>query len=149
MMARAPDKKAPPERAQVVKAVRLLGAINLALGLYMILGALAALQGMNLPGSAVKLTAGIIGIIAIIVGWGSAVVSGLGLILLAQWGRWLATMWGKIIVWLLPIAFGLYVESLSKFFSLSFAVIIMICFYANIVAQNLARPEFDAAFEPE
>ena len=95
------------------------------------------------------MVAGTIGILAVVIGWGSAIVSGLGLIRLAPWGRWLATLWGRIIVWALPIAFGLSVDSLSNFLSFGFAVIIVICLYANIVAQNLARPEFDSAFEPE
>jgi ribosomal protein S27E len=138
----------PPSRSQVVRAVRILGLINLVLGLYMILGAVVAAGGMNLPGSAATMIGGIIGMAAVIIGWGSAVVSGVGLILLARWGRWLAAIWGKVIVWALPIAFGLSIDSLSDFFSFSFAVIIVICLYANIVAHNLARAEFDAVFEP-
>ena len=56
---------------------------------------------------------------------------------------------GKVIVWVLPIAFGLSITSLSDFVSFSFAVIIVICLYANVVAQNLSRTEFDVAFERE
>jgi DNA-directed RNA polymerase subunit RPC12/RpoP len=76
------------------------------------------------------------------------VVSGLGMILLTQWGRWLAIKWGKIIVWVLPIAFGLSTNGLSDFFSLAFAVIIIIGLYAVTIATNLEQPEFDIAFEP-
>jgi len=148
-MARTQKKEAPPSRSEVVRAVRIFGAINLVLGSYMILGALAAMGGMNLPGSAARMVGGIIGVIVVIIGWGSAAVSGIGLLLLAHWGRWLATLWGKIIVWALPIVFGLSPGGFSKFFSLAFVVIIVICLYANIAAQNLARPEFDLAFEPE
>ena len=74
----------PPERSEVIRAVRIFGGINLVLGLYMIFGALLTLRGMNLPGSAVRMTAGIIGIVGVILGWGSAVVSGVGLILVTS-----------------------------------------------------------------
>ena len=84
-----------PTRSQAIKAVRVFGGINLVLGAYMILGALAAMGDMNLPGAAARMIGGIIGIVAVIIGWGSAVVSGLGLILLARWGRWLASIWGR------------------------------------------------------
>lgn len=142
-------KDAPPTRSETVRAVRIFGVINLVLGIYMLGGAFAVMGGMNVPGSSEKMIAGTLGILAAFIGWGSAAVSGLGLVLLAQWGRWLGTMWGKIIVWVLPIAFGLSPGGFSKFFSFTFVIIIVICFYANIVAQNLARPEFDLAFEPE
>jgi predicted RNA-binding Zn-ribbon protein involved in translation (DUF1610 family) len=146
-MARKTHKRdTPPTRAQAVKAVRIFGAINLALGIYMILGAITAAQGMNLPGSAARLVGGILGIVAVAVGWGSAAASGLGLILLSGWGRWLAAMWGKIVVWLLPIAYGLSADGLSDFFSLSFGIILVICLYASVVAQNVGKEEFDAAF---
>lgn len=148
-MARKKEKNAPPSRAEVVKAVRVFGGINLCLGLYMILGALTALGDMNLPGSAAKLMGGTLGAIAVVVGWGSAAASGLGLILITQWGRKLAVFWGKIIVWMLPIAFGLSADGVSDFFSFAFIVIIVICLYASVISQNLARPEFDTAFEPE
>ena len=137
----------PPERSEVIRAVRIFGGINLVLGLYMIFGALLTLRGLNLPGSAVRMTAGIIGILGVIFGWGSAVVSGVGLIFVTRWGRSLGILWGKIIVWLLPIAFGLSMDGLSNLFSLSFAIIIVICLYARVAATNLARPEFDLGFE--
>jgi hypothetical protein len=148
-MARTRKEETPPSRKEVVRAVRIFGAINLVLGGYMLIAALAATGGMNLPGSAARMVGGIIGGVVVIIGWGSAAVSGIGLLLLAHWGRWLATLWGKIIVWALPIAFGLSPGGFSKFFSLAFVIIIIICLYANIVAQNLARTEFDLAFEPE
>ncbi len=130
---------------QAVKATRVFGIINLALGAYMILGGLAGLADIDLPGSA-KTWGGVLGFIVIVVAWGSAAASGLGLILFAEWGRRLAILWGKVIVWVLPIAFGLS-HGLSEFLSISFAIIIVICLYANILAQNIAKPEFDAAFE--
>jgi DNA-directed RNA polymerase subunit RPC12/RpoP len=137
----------PPAPVQAIKAVRIFGLINLLLGLYMILGAIAAFQGMNLPGAAAKLVGGVIGIAIVAVGWGTAVVSGAGLLVLSGWGRRLAIVWGKIIVWMLPIAFGLSIAKLSNFLSFSFLVIVVICLYANVVAQNLARADFDPAFE--
>ena len=148
-MAGSKKKDTPTTRSEAVRAVRVFGVINLVLGIYMIGGAVGAMGGMNVPGSSAKMVGGIIGITVVFIGWGSAAVSGLGLILLAQWGRWLATMWGRIIVWALPIAFGLSPGGFSKFFSIAFLIIIVICFYGNIVALNLARPEFDLAFEPE
>ena len=139
-------KDAPPTRAEAVKAARILGGINLALGSYMILGGLAAVADINLPGATAKMIGGVLGVIVLVVAWGSAAASGLGLILLTEWGRKLAVLWGRIIVWVLPIAFGLS-HGLSDFFSIAFAVIIVICLYGNVVAQNLAKPEFDIAFE--
>ena len=131
---------------QAVRAVRILGAINLVLGLYMVLEGLAAMGDINMPGLAAKATVGTLGFIVIVIAWGSAAVSGLGLILLAELGRQLAVLWGRIIVWILPISFGLS-HRLSEFFSLAFVIIIVICLYGNIVAQNLGKPEFDVAFE--
>jgi hypothetical protein len=145
-MARTRKKEAPPTRAQALRAVRIFGGINLALGLYAILDAFAALGGIDLPGAAARMVGEVLGIIVVVIVWGAAVVSGLGLLLLAGWGRRLAVLWGRIIVWVLPIAFGLSPGGLGKFFSVAFAIIIVICLYANIVAQNLARPEFDVAF---
>ena len=142
-----PTKKdAPPTRAQAVKAIRILGGINLALGAYMILGGLATLADINLPGPTAKMIGGTLGLIILVVAWGSAAASGLGLILLAEWGRKLAILWGRIIVWVLPISFGLS-SGLSEFFSIPFAIIIAICLYGNIVAQNLGKPDFDIAFD--
>lgn len=113
----------------------------------MIVGALLAARGMNLPGSAAKMVGGYIGIVGVIVGWGTAVISGVGLILVTRWGRTVGIWWGKIIVWLLPIAFGLSMDGLSNLFSFSFGIIIVICIYAMVVATNLARPEFDVGFD--
>ncbi|GAB4337896.1 MAG: hypothetical protein Kow0099_11530 [Candidatus Abyssubacteria bacterium] len=146
-MARTPrNQSIAPTRAQATKTVRIFGVINLALGSYMILGAVATVQGMNLPGSAAKLVGGILGLAVVAIGWGPAVASGIGLILLTAWGRRLAILWGKMIVWILPVAFGLAAHGLSDFLSFSFAIIIVICLYANIVAQNLGKEEFDPAF---
>ncbi len=130
---------------QAVKATRVFGIINLVLGAYMIVGGLAGLGDIDLPGAA-KTWGGVLGFIVIVVVWGPAAAGGLGLILRAEWGRKLAIVWGKIIVWVLPIAFGLS-HGLSEFISISFAIIIVICLYANILAQNIAKPEFDVAFE--
>ncbi len=130
---------------QAVKATRVFGIINLALGSYMILGGLAGLTDIDLPGAA-KIVGGTLGAILIVVVWGTALVSGLGLVLASEWGRKLAILWGRVITWVLPIAFGLS-HGLSAFFSISFAIIIVICLYANILAQNIAKPEFDVAFE--
>ncbi len=132
---------------QAVKATRVFGIINLVLGAYMIVAGLAAMVDINFPGgSMATTTVNVLGFIVTIVVWGPAAASGLGLILSAEWGRKLAIVWGKIIVWVLPIAFGLS-HGLSEFFSISFAIIIVICLYANILAQNIAKPEFDVAFE--
>ncbi len=139
-------KDAPPTREEAIKACRILGGINLALGAYMILGGLAAVADINLPGATAKMIGGVLGVVVLVVAWGSAAASGLGLILLTEWGRKLAVLWGRIIVWALPISFGLS-HGLSEFISLGFAVIIVICLYGNVVAQNLAKPEFDIAFE--
>jgi hypothetical protein len=139
-------KKDEPTPEQAIRAVRIFGAINLVLGLYMVLEGLAAMSDINLPGLAAKATVGTLGFILIIVAWGSAAASGLGLILRMEWGRQLAVLWGKIIVWVLPISFGLS-HGLSEFLSLTFLIIIGICLYGNIVAQNLGKPEFDVAFE--
>ncbi len=130
---------------QAVKATRVFGIINLVLGSYMILGGLAGLTEIDLPGAA-RIVGGTLGVIIIVVVWGTAVASGLGLVLSAEWGRKLAIVWGRIIAWVLPIAFGLS-HGLSEFFSIAFAIIIVICLYANILAQNIAKPEFDVAFE--
>jgi hypothetical protein len=135
-----------PTPEQATRAVRIFGAINLVLGLYMVLQGLLAMGDTNLPGFAGSITIPVLGFIIIVVAWGSAAVSGLGLILLAEWGRQLAVLWGKIIVWVLPIAFGLS-QGFSGFFSWAFLVIIGICLYGNIVAQNLGKSEFDVAFE--
>lgn len=139
-------KNDEPTPKQAVRAVRIFGAINLVLGLYMVLEGLAAMGDINMPGLAAKATVSTLGFIVIVVAWGSAAASGLGLILLAEWGRQLAVLWGRIIVWILPISFGLS-HGLSEFFSLAFVIIIVICLYGNIVAQNLGKPEFDVAFE--
>ncbi len=145
-MAKATKKDAPtPEEA--TRAVRIFGIINLVLGLYMVLEGLAALADMNLPGLAARMV-GALGFVIIVIAWGSAAASGLGLILLSHWGRRLAILWGKIIVWLLPISFGLS-HNLSEFFSITFGIILVICFYGNILWSNLRRPEFDMAFESE
>ena len=146
-MPKAAKNEAPPTREQAVKVARIFGAINLALGSYNILGGLVGLADMNLPGAA-AVAGGALGFIVLVVAWGTAAASGLGLLMLAEWGRKLAVIWGKIIVWALPIAFGLS-HGLSEFFSLAFGLIIVICFYGNVVAQNLGKPEFDIAFEPE
>ena len=144
-MATKKDETTPE---QAVRAVRIFGAINLVLGLYMILEGLAAMGDINLPGLAARATVGTLGLIVILVAWGSAAVSGLGLILRMEWGHQLAVLWGRIIVWILPISFGLSQGfKLSSFISLAFLIIIAICFYGNIVAQNLGNPEFDVAFE--
>ena len=137
------NNEATPEQA--AKATRVFGIVNLVLGSYMILGGLAGLADIDLPGAA-KMVGGVLGFIVVVVVWGSAAASGLGLILFAEWGRKLAILWGKVIVWVLPIAFGLS-HGLSEFFSITFAIIIVICLYANILAQNIAKPEFDVAFE--
>jgi len=136
-MAKAAKKDAPtPEEA--TRAVRIFGIINLVLGLYMVLEGLAALGDINLPGVTARMVGGGLGLIVIIVAWGSATASGLGLILLSHWGRRLAILWGKIIVWLLPISFGLS-HNLSEFFSITFGIIVVICFYGNILWSNLRR----------
>ena len=100
-------KNDEPTPEQAIRAVRIFGAINLVLGLYMVLEGLAAMGDINMPGLAAKATVGTLGFIIIVVAWGSAAVSGLGLILLAEWGRQLAVLWGRIIVWVLPISFFL------------------------------------------
>jgi len=140
-------KSDEPTPEQAAKAARIFGAINLVLGSYMILGGIARLADINfLPNFAATMAVGVLGFITIVVAWGTAAASGLGLVLLTQWGRKLAVLWGKVIVWLLPISFGLS-HGLSEFISIAFAIIIVICLYANVLAQNLAKPEFDVAFE--
>ncbi len=128
--------------------MRIFGTIHLVLGLYMILDGLVAMGDIaDLPGPAAKMVGGVLGIAAILIVWGGAAASGLGMILLTQWGRWLAIMWGKMVVWVLPIAFGLSSDGLSDMISVAFAVIIIIGLYAVTIATNLERPEFDIAFE--
>ena len=142
------DEK-PPTPEQAVKAVRILGGINLVLGAYMLLGVLMTFRSAELPqlpAVARQLTKGF-GLIIALVAWGSALVSGIGLLMRAAWGRTLGLFWGRVIVWILPIGFGLKSSGLGDFISLEFAIIIVICFYGNVVAQNLKRPEFDVAFE--
>ncbi len=133
---------------QAVRAVRIFGIINLVLGLYMVIGGLLTVADMALPGAAAQMIGGALGLIIVAVAWGSAVMAGLGLIIRTQWGRKLAIFWGKIIVWVLPISFGLS-HGLSELFSITFGIILAICFYGNIVSSNLQRPEFDAEFESD
>ena len=89
------NNEATPEQA--AKATRVFGIVNLVLGSYMILGGLAGLADIDLPGAA-KMVGGVLGFIVVVVVWGSAAASGLGLILFAEWGRKLAILWGKVIV---------------------------------------------------
>jgi len=149
-MASKTKKKAPPTRAEAIKEVRIIGTINLVLGLYMVLDGLTAMADLaDLPGPGTRMAGGVIGMAAIAVAWGTAVANGLGLLLLKDWGRWLAIKWGKIIFWLLPIAFGLSTDSLSDFFSLGFVVIVALGIYAMAIANGLQKPEADIAFMPE
>jgi hypothetical protein len=146
MQPRRPEEA--PTRQQVVRAVRILGAINVAISAYMILGAVAIWVG----GSHLPLTADVqvglsIGMVVVAVVWGTGILGGVGLLLLAPWGRKAGYWWGKVIVWVLPIAFGLASRSLKAFFSLQFLLIIVLCVYAMIMANNLARRDFDVAFE--
>jgi len=147
-MAQQGSKSDAPTPAQARRAVQVFGIINIVLGLYVILGALAAVKGVKLPLSAgAQFAAKTIGLILVLLAWGSGVVGGIGLVLRSAWGRKLATIWGRAIVWVLPICFGLAANGLKSFISLDFAIIIAICFYAQILAGNLARSEFDVGFE--
>jgi hypothetical protein len=137
---------APLTRKEAINYARILGGINLALGAYMILGGLAEIADISLPGATAKMIGGVLGLIVLVVAWGSAAASGLGLLMLAEWGRKLAILWGRIIVWVLPISFGLS-HALPEFISINFGFIIVICLYGNVVAQNLAKPDFDIAFD--
>lgn len=147
MCAQANQDDAPTVE-QVRKAVRVFGIINLVLGAYMLLGALTALGGgAGLPLSSGRRFAQGLGLVAALVVWGPALAGGLGLVLLTNWGRKLAIVWGRAIVWVLPIGFGLSADGLRAFISLAFAVVIVICLYAQVLAQNLGRDVFDVAFE--
>ena len=147
-MAQAGKKDEAPTPEQARKAVKVFGIINIVLGLYVIAGALAAVGGMTLPLSAgAQFAAKTVGLIIVLVAWGTGVAGGVGLVLRSAWGRKLAVIWGRVIVWVLPIAFGLSPGGMRKFISLDFAIIIVICFYAQILAGNLSRPEFDIGFE--
>jgi len=140
------DEAPTPQQART--AVKVFGIINIVLGLYVILGALVAAKGVNLPLSAgAQFAAKTIGLVLALLAWGSGVVGGIGLVLRSPWGRKLAVIWGRVIVWVLPIGFGLASEGLKSFISLDFAIIIVICIYAQILAGNLSRPEFDVGFE--
>ena len=139
------EEKAP-ERSEVIKGVRVLGAINLVLGVLALLGLAVVAKGTQLPGVAGQLAKGF-GVIIALVAWLPALLSGIGLLMTAPWGRTLGLFWGRIIVWVLPVGFGLSAGGLRAFISIEFAIIIGICFYGNIVAQNLKREEFDVAFE--
>jgi len=142
----SPGKEAPT-RQQARNVTRVFGIINIALGAYCILGAIIAFaEGTVLPFSAVGKIVPRLGLLIAIVAWGPAVVGGIGLVLFSTWGRQVCVVWGRIIVWVLPIAFGLASKGLGDFISLGFAVIIIMCFYANVMALNLARGEFDTAF---
>lgn len=137
--------KKPLTQSTAIKHVRIAGVIHLVLGLYTILDAL--IQVADFPGpTTLNLTMGAFGMTVVAIVWGPALVSGLGLILLMQWGRWLAIKWGKIIIWVLPIAFGLSCRSLSDLLSFGFALIIVIGLYAAVVAENFAKPAYDVAF---
>jgi len=139
--------KDAPTREQAQKITRVFGVINIVLGAYCILGAIVAFaEGPVLPLGAVGRIASRLGLIVAIVVWAPAVVGGIGLALLSTWGRQVSVVWGRIIVWVLPIAFGLASKGLGDFISLGFALIIAVCFYANVMAANLARGEFDTAF---
>lgn len=139
------EKKKPLTQSKAIKHVRIVGVIHLLLALYTILGALVGIGGLSGP-TTLNLTMGAFGIVVLVIVWGPALVSGLGLILLTEWGRRLAIKWGKIIIWVLPIAFGLSCRSLSDIFSFGFAVVITIGLYAAVVAENLAKPEYVLAF---
>jgi len=134
-----------PSREEVIKGVRVLGTINVLLGGYMLLGAALAAREVELPGVVGQVGLGI-GIVVVLVTWGLAFVSGIGLLLRARWGRSLGLLWGRVMPWILMITFGL-AHGLKEFLSLTFAVLVLVCFYGFVIAQNLARDEFDAAFE--
>lgn len=140
------DEAPTPEQAR--RALKVFGIINLVLGVYRLLGVVVVAAGASrLPLSApVRLATGI-GLVAALIVWGSGIASGIGLLIRSAWGRKLATIWGRAIVWVLPIGFGLASDGLKSFISLDFAIIVVICFYAQILAGNLARPEFDVGFQ--
>jgi len=143
----ADGRQAAPTREQAVKVVQVFGAINIVLGVYCLAGAaIAVARGPALPFTAIVKTAYALGLVLAVVVWAPAVASGIGLVTRVGWGRKLAVVWGRIVVWVLPIAFGLASGGLADFVSIRFSVIILVCFYANVMAANLARGEFDIAF---
>ena len=147
-MRQGKNSKETPTKEQVAKVVRIFGGVTIVLCVYMLLGAiLVAAKAGRLPLSSPVMAARTLGLIAAVIVWGSGILAGLGLLLISAWGRRIAILWGKAIVWILPIGFGLAAGGMKNFFSVQFLVIIVICICAVVMAGNLARDEFDIGFE--